>query len=333
MEFPLLSKLQHWISDLPAKLFWIKRAPEPGTVILNQKRIYTVPSKSGWMLVLVLLILFVTSTNYNLNLGFILTFTIAGIAFVSVFQGFANLASLELEPVSAENTFAGDSSTVRLRIRNPGKRARYAIWIGWRHAPEQKQAYDIPPESDIIVELELLTSARGRCQIPIVTLNTWFPLGLLRAWSYWYPGMQAIVYPAPEAVTPQIPLSGDGENESTAVASGGDFSGIRPYRPGDSLKHLAWKQIARLNPDSSNALLTKEYVQHTGGETVLDLQSLLHALATEQALSRVAAWILQLEKHNMAYGLHTGDLHIPASAGDEHARRCLEILALYGERS
>ena len=311
---------------------WSRRAPEAGTITLTQKRIYTVPSLSGWMLTLVLLVLFITSTNYNLNLGFILTFTIAGIAFASIFQCFANLAFLELEAIAADNTFAGDSTTVRLRISNRSQRMRYAIWIGWRHAPESRRAVDIPPASDVVVELELMAQERGLQQIPMLALYTWFPLGLLRAWSYWYPELKAIIYPKPESFSQLLPFKSDGTDEAADHGDNGEFSGIRAYRSGDPVKHLAWKHIARIPPDSGMPLLTKEYSALRGKEYMLDLIALMQQLPAEQALSTATAWILQWEQQHNPYGLDTGETRIATAYGEQHARLCLETLALYGKQ-
>ena len=58
--------------------YWIERLPLRDTTVLNQRNVYILPTRPGFMLGATLLVLLVASINYQLNLGYLLTFLLAG---------------------------------------------------------------------------------------------------------------------------------------------------------------------------------------------------------------------------------------------------------------
>ena len=69
---------------------WIfrARAPENAPVVLTQRRIFILPSRTGYFFALVLLLLLIASINYSLSLGYMLTFLLAGMGGVSMLHTF-----------------------------------------------------------------------------------------------------------------------------------------------------------------------------------------------------------------------------------------------------
>ena len=53
-----------------------RRTVERGTLVLNQRRIYIMPSRQGLAFVFVLILMLLGDINYNLSLGYVLTFQI-----------------------------------------------------------------------------------------------------------------------------------------------------------------------------------------------------------------------------------------------------------------
>lgn len=166
---------------------------------------------------------------------------------------------------------------------------------------------------------------------PRVRLQTRFPLGLLRAWSYWLPDARALVYPRPEENAPPLPLAGDEHRDGTGQAGQDDFAGVRGYQAGDSLKRLAWRQIARVDIESGGALVTKHFEGGAATEIAIDMSQLPGSMDIESKLSRMTRWILEAEARSLAYAFHLGDLNLPAALGPAHRETCLRALALYGK--
>ncbi|MES2048550.1 MAG: DUF58 domain-containing protein [Pseudomonadota bacterium] len=321
----LLSELQQRFRQL----VFLEHRPESGEVFLKQRRVFTVPSNAGWAFVILLLILFIASTNYNLNLGFVLTFVLGGCAWVNAFLGFRNLAYLHLLAGPVAPVFAGEEAQFTLHFINRRKHWRYALHVGFASKGHPAQTIDIGPDSRKTVQLSCPTIQRGRMPIPRVRIQTWFPLGLLRAWSTWMPDTQALVFPQPEQFAPPLPVTGAANKDGQGLAGDEDFSGVRVYQAGDALKHLAWKHIARVDLDAAGSLISKQFSGGSASDVLLDFSSLATNLDVELRLSRMTSWVLLADASGLAYAFRLGAIEYPAAIGASHRIDCLSALALY----
>ena len=158
-------------------------------------------------------------------------------------------------------------------------------------------------------------------------LETRYPLGLFRAWSYVEPDAQALVYPRPEYSVLPLPSADATAGAGRAQAQGNeDFSGLRSYQRSDSPRHVAWKAVAR-----GSGMLTKQFSGEATAELWLDWQDFPHGLPVEARLSRLAAWVLAAESAGARYGLRLAGVEIPPDRGDAHRADCLRALALHPE--
>ena len=305
-------------------------ARDKGSVLLNQRRVYILPTRAGLGFCALLLILLIGSINYNLGLGFGLTFVAGACAIVDMVQTTRNLAGLVLSPGRAPDVFAGEDAPFELRADNPTRLARYAVWIDFEHVPEPRQAIDVPAGGSATLVLRTATVARGWMRPPRVRLSTHFPLGLFRAWSWWQPDSRALVYPFPEQDAPPLPMLGRPSPDGVGSTGSDDFGGVRSYQPGDPLRHLAWRQIARLDPELGGQLVTKHFEGGTVDKLVLDFGALPAQLDVELRLARMARWVLEAEQRALPYGFILGRIRYDAALGTAHQAACLRALALYG---
>ncbi|MBC3935744.1 DUF58 domain-containing protein [Undibacterium sp. CY7W] len=311
------------------RVIFLEKQPEPGTVILKQRRVYTLPSRPGWMMLLVLLLLFVTATNYSLSLGFALTFMLAAVMVVNALLGFRNLAYLELQAGSPDPVFVGEEIRFPLYLNNPRRNSRYAIWVGWQAKDQISKACDIAPQSQLSVFLHAPSVQRGWQPATRISIQTWFPLGLLRAWSTWLPDVQALVYPAPELQPPPLPVDGVASSANAGQYGDEDFAGVRTYQPGDPLRQLAWKQIARVDTAAGGQLVSKLFAGQSGADVVIDFTRLPRRLDTELKLARMCSWVLQAERQGLPYAFRLDTLNLAPALGAQHRDACLRALALY----
>ena len=305
-------------------------ARDRGSVLLNQRRVYILPTRAGLGFCALLLVLLIGSINYNLGLGFGLTFVAGACAIVDMVQTTRNLAGLVLSPGRAPDVYAGEDAPFELRVENPTRLARYAVWIDFEHVPEPRQAIDVAAGGSTTLVLRTPTSTRGWMRPPRVRLTTHFPLGLFGAWSWWQPDSRALVYPFPEQDAPPLPMLGRPSPDGAGSAGSDDFAGVRSYQPGDPLRHLAWRQIARLDPALGGQLVTKHFEGGTVDELVLDFDALPSRLDVELRLARMARWVLEAEQRALPYGFILGRIRYDAGLGTAHQAACLRALALYG---
>ncbi|MEW6370521.1 MAG: DUF58 domain-containing protein [Pseudomonadota bacterium] len=308
-------------------------ARDAGALELGQRRIYILPTGPGLGFGALILVLLIGSINYNLGLGYALTFMALSCALVDMVLTWRNLAHLVLSPGRSPAVFAGQEAQFELQLANPGPRARYAIRIDVAGTGEPRHVADVPAASNAIVRIAVPTEARGWLPAPRLALSTRFPLGLFRAWAYWHPDARALVYPFPEEGAPPLPQATGGKADGSGHAGSDDFAGVRAYQPGDPLRRLAWRQIARLDPSEGGQLATKHFEGGARDELVLDLAALPPREDLELRLSRMTRWVLEAEGRALPYAFRLGAEQVDASLGAAHQAACLRALALYGKDS
>jgi uncharacterized protein (DUF58 family) len=298
--------------------------PERGTVILVHRRVYIVPTRLGWMFGATVVVLLVGSINYTLSLGFALTFLLAGLGLAGMVHTARNLARVAISTGRVEPAFAGDSAQFRLYLDGRAAFDRPAILA--RHMGSGSQlVIDIAAGGVSEVVLAVPATRRGWLALGRVMLETRFPLGLFRAWSYVEPDARCLVYPRPER-SPLPPHTGEAASGALHAPTPGsdDFAGLRGYQRSDSPRHIAWKAVAR-----SEEMLTKLFAGDAAAELWLDARLLPGGLTLEQTLSRLAGWVLAADRAGAHYGLRLGGVEIPPGRGDAHRAACLQALALY----
>jgi uncharacterized protein (DUF58 family) len=298
--------------------------PERGAIVLGHRRVYIVPSRLGLFFGGTLAILLVGSINYAMALGFALTFLLAGMGIAGMVQTTRNLAQLSVRAGRCDPVFAGGNAQFRLGLSNPGNFDRPEI-LARQLASGACCTVDIGPLTTADAMLAVPAPQRGWLPLGRVMLETRFPLGLFRAWSYVEPDCRCLVYPRPESSSLPPIASGMQAGGARAHAQGSDdFSGLRSYQPSDSPRHVAWKSVAR-----SEDMLTKQFAGDAVAELWLDLRDLPATLGLEQRLSRLAGWVLAAERAGARYGLRLPRFELAPGSGDTHRAACLEALALY----
>jgi uncharacterized protein (DUF58 family) len=309
---------------------WLFRlhGPEASPIVLGQRRVFVLPTGSGLAFAVTVILLLIGSINYFLSLGFMLTFLLAGLGIVAIIHSFRNLVGLEIAAGRCGPVFRGESAVYTLAIRNHRPDARLALRL--RVGGGAPAALDVPGSDSAEARLVVPTRRRGWQRLQRITLETTFPLGLIRAWSYIQPDMRCLVYPAPERDPPPLPFGAAGLDGMLRAGPGiDDFAGLRGHQPADSPRHIAWKAVAREAP-----LLTKQFAGAAAGLLWLDWWALPTHLDTEARLSRLTAWVLAAHGACLPFGLRLPGVELAPADDEAHVRRCLQELALHdcGER-
>lgn len=303
--------------------FFGPRQPEPGTIHLLQKRVYILPTRAGLAYALALAAMLIGSINYNLSLGYILTFLLASMALVAILHTFRNLVHLHISPGRVESVFAGETAWFELFVENRSgyDRCSIALWHQGRATP-----CDVAAGRGATVSVPVAAPTRGWLAPGRITVDTRFPVGLLRAWSYIQPDMRCVVYPKPDDGLLPLPEPSGGRGEKRVTGGGSDdFAGLRPYQASDSPRHIHWKAAAR-----GQGLQTKVFSGRAAAELWLDWNELPAHLDLEAKLSRLTRWVLAADQDGLRYGLRLPGLELAPDAGEPHRLNCLRALALYG---
>lgn len=300
------------------------RHPERGVIFLSQRRVYILPTSHGLTFALALLLMLVGSINYGLSLGYVLTFLLGGMAMVSILHTFRNLAHLRVSAGRVDAVFAGERALFGLQLENRRDLPRHSINLA---CGGLSVTCSVPARQIATPAVPVLAERRGWLQLPRVTIDTRYPLGLFRAWSYVQPEMRAVVYPKPDDSLLPLPQAVLDSGDAMMAGTGtDDFAGIRQYQPGDSTRQIAWKAVAR-----GQAMLTKVFTGRASSELWFDWGDLPGELDTEARLSRLTRWVLLAHENGLRYGLKLPGIEIPLGEGDAQRERCLMQLALHDQ--
>jgi len=297
-----------------------KRGPLTPPLELEYRHIFVLPTKFGWGFGVMLIFMALGGLNFNNNMALILVFLLGTIAQLTTLIAYRNLSGLKIDSVYSEPVFCGEDAHFRVFVSNRGDRQRFAVQAGFRQTQDCRDFKLNTCESFL---LKLPTLTRGWLEMPSFRLETRFPLGLFKAWSWIFPRSRCLVYPVPARRPPPLPKTGQGQTGRTLKGDGDEVHGLRKYQPGDSYQRVAWRASAR-----HDELYCLE--METPREDACELDwNLLKGGDVETRLSILTAWVIAADHKQLSYSLKLPDTQIAVGNGPGHRSRCLEALALY----
>lgn len=318
--------LPPWALRARLRRWFLERLPRSDSLLLTQRNVYILPTRTGLMLAFTLFVLLIASINYQLSLGYLLTFLLAGCAAASIWVAHSTLRGLRLQLPAPQPLFAGALAMLDVLLINERRAPRLAIAL----APYGTQHWswaDVPAGGRAQVQISFQPTRRGLHALPAITVQTLFPLGAFRVWSIWRPATHILVWPAPEKKPPPLPPGEPvaGSGIAAGARASGEFDGVRAYQHGDPMRLIVWKKFAR-----AGELVSRDAMQMQQRQLWLDFAH-AGALDAEARLSRLAAWVLAAEAQGLDYGLRLPGVEIPPDQGAAHRLRCLQALALWGQ--
>jgi uncharacterized protein (DUF58 family) len=303
---------------------WLaRRIPPSRKVTLDQRRIFIFPSRPGFFFCLLLLLILLTAINYQNNMAYAVAFLLATLFVVATLHTYANLAGLTLQALTATPVFPGQRSEFRLRLQRGGQAPHYALRLAWPQGSDG--LLSLADRDSCEVALFVPVGGRGWHDPGRLLVESYYPLGLFRCWTWVDLDMPALVYPQPLASADLPGISSElPQGSSVEIAGSDDFHGFRAYRAGDSLRQVHWKGMAK-----GHALQSKMYGSYSSHSAWLDWEA-FPGVPSEQRLSHLCHWALVLEQRGEEYGLRLPGLELAPSVGDTHQSKVLAALALFG---
>ncbi len=293
-------------------------------VRLNQRRIFLLPSRPGVVYLLVCLVLLLMGTNYQNNLVLAIAFLLLSLFVVAILHTYGNLAGLEIAAVRGYSCYAGEQAEFELRLSTLKGRSHESLQLRWPQQPVQ--SIDLIDVHESHIRVYHRAPRRGRLVPGALLVESHYPLGLLRAWSWLDLELEALIYPQP-LEGGHLPAYHGAEGEGVLDRQSGsdDFVGFERYQPGMPPRRIAWKAYAR-----GRGLHAKTYVASLERRIWLDW-SLWPELDLEKRLSRLCYWTLQLSRSGLEYGLRLPGVEIQPGSGEAHREKVLAALALFPE--
>ncbi len=291
---------------------------------LDYRRIFILPSPGGLLFSAMILAIWLGGVNYSNSMALLLCFLLVGIGISAMIHTFRNLSGLELRAGVPDAVYAGTEVRFPLQCVEHHGRRRYGLEILYPGKP-RPIPFDAQADTDTVMAIPVAASRRGRLHLAEFELRTRFPGGLFVAWSWIRLDTTVLVYPAPESGEVPPPLDASGGDSGNVRSHHGeeDFHGLRPYQPGDSLRQVAWRTLAR-----GQELQTKQFAGYGRRSVWLDW-SAMPELPPEARLCRLTRWILDAEAERRPYGLRIPGQAIAPDLGPDQQTRCLTALALF----
>ena len=162
---------------------WLNQRIKPvSSITLDQKRIFIFPTGAGILFGIMLFVMLLTAINYQNNSIYLLVFFLAGLFVVTIHATFTNMAGLTIVRLPAEPGFAGEEICFKVALRSKHGEAHQSIQLGW---PGRQLAIgSLGAVSEQVIHLYLRAPRRGLMRPNRILVKSYYPLGLIRTWSW-----------------------------------------------------------------------------------------------------------------------------------------------------
>ncbi len=219
---------------------------------------------SGILYLLVtVLIGLAAATRPNNLLVWIFGLLLGSILVSGAVSGFM-LMRVTVERLDPRRAVVGEATTIRYEVRNESRRrSAFALRIRERRVGTAEECESIAdsspawvvhvgPRESVHAETEWTPAQRGRVTFTEVEVGSSFPFGLLEKLVWLALPGEVLVHPRSLPLRDEVLAaiqSGrfGGLDLARRPGAGEDYFGVREYRPGDSIRQVAWKRLAGLD--------------------------------------------------------------------------------------
>ena len=293
-------------------------------------------------LVIAALLLYFFANQTQIGWLYVMSALLLGIVAAAWLVSLGMLGRVEGErSLSADEIYEGDQVTVSLRLAQ--RRAAPALQIRSVEVcpladPRSPQHHidlfipQIPGSGAVAFSYETPAYRRGVQRFEPLTLTTGAPFGLFRGERKIDVPTAALVYPEVIRLRQLSLLDRQPAAQQTRprAGHGSEVIGVRPFRPGDSPRHVHWRTVAR-----TQQLISKEFADeaHPGLTLALDLFRHPYPHATtkhtpfEWSIKAAAAIAEYARRRGYALHLAADQDALPAPAGPLSWEALMQLLA------
>jgi len=311
------------------KLFWRwvnRRIPRADEYRLGRRNIFVLPTREGLMFAGLLILCLLTGINYQNSLIYLFTFFLGTAFYATIFQTYRNLDDLHIAVISVGQGVAGEVIPLHLRLSAADGVARPSLVFS---APDQSEIrVSVDEGGSEHVTAPVLSMRRGYVTVPPVRIETDFPFGLIRAWTWIRPERQGVATPRP--IMPPSGAQAEDENitesPNVPVHDGGQADlRLRPYRVGDPLRRVSWKRYAR-----TGHMTVADWDSPPADPSWIDWEQ-YPGVDRELRLSYLAWQVEDAYSNDRPFGMKLPGHVFPPELTESHYRNCLEALGTFGD--
>jgi uncharacterized protein (DUF58 family) len=298
------------------------RRQQDNPLRLGLRNLYILPTGFGWLWLSGAALLLIVAIQTQQNGPLLLSYWMLGLMLLALHLTHFNLQGLELECAASAAAFAGRPAGYALSLRS--RLPRDNIQLNWLEADREEGLWLSIGRTEQVVVLPWTPRRRGWQSPGRLRLHSSTPLGLFHCWTLWDPPRPQLIYPRrrpgpvmerPAAATKPNPewtplQRGDGDSE---------WHDLRPHRPEDGPRRLAWKQLAQ-----GRGRLSKQF---SASSTEPLLLAPAAGVPRQEALEHLCERIWRLSQQEACYGLELDGSRIAPGSGAAHRDRCLQALA------
>lgn len=289
---------------------WLdQRIPAAAEQKLRQHMLFVFPTPFGFALLALVVLLYILGTNYQNNLVILLGYLLLVLCLAAILLAFLNLHHTTVKAEVPGDTCVGDSVHIMLHLQRISGLPQ-ALQLGW-----QDEAFMLTTGHTQL--LTLAAVKRGYHAVPRLKLQSVYPFGLVRCWSYVRLDCNYWVFPKPRLSQFSALQAKDNSGNRE------EWSGQRQYQPGDAWRQLDWKRFSR-----QQQLMVHQYsaVSQPAREIWLTADARIDGL--EAQLSDLAARAQLHEQAAQPFGLRLAQREVAIGVGPAHLRQVLQELAL-----
>jgi uncharacterized protein (DUF58 family) len=247
------------------------------------------------------LVLYLIASNVGAGWLYVVVAALVGMVLVSIplpWLGVRRIGVKRRAPIVAT---AGEPFECVLELENTGRLPRFMIEAQDRFTGDTGRAVALrvrrgKPET---LRYTVENPRRGIYAGGEIVLESRAPFGLFRGRRRMRTPSEIVVYPRTFDVAGLPPSAdidaapGDGDESSTLHRGhGGEFWGVREYRPGDPARLVAWKRSARGLPSGRLAVIELARETHPPFVLAMNLDAAAPPEATEMVVSAGASLLL-----------------------------------------
>ena len=302
---------------------WLDRRVPPAQAIrLTHRNIFIVPTRQGFGFVLILLLVLIAGINYQNALAHALAFLMLGLFLVAMLQTYRNLAGLVLSQTVPIEGFVGQKISVAFQVQSDVGRVYDGLFFYWPNLPVA-QGFGVDHNGTTIFR-QSIPAHRGWYEPGRLRLETVYPFGLFRAWSWLDFDCRILSYPKPVPCDRWVSQDASTPQAGRRSSLGADeVKALKDFQDGDDQRHIHWRASAKLD-----RLMVKSYESEQSTSPWLRLAG-LEMLPMADRLGGLAYLIEAASKRGDAFGLDLYGQQLPVASGSAQERKALKRLALF----
>ena len=249
---------------------------------VNWRRVFVLPTRHGYMVAFAILGVFAIGVRIQNNMLLLMAIALFVIFMFSLIWSATNLDKFSFMLVGKPYLIAGRA--VRVDLAPSGRQRLNDVWLRGTEASDRKRpelAYD-----NRSLSIGFSTDKRGKQDLPPIMVETRFPFGVARAWTY-ISGGEVLVAPVPDFAGCRSYFQIGHHTHAADLTGENGADGLDSWQPGTPLNRISWKHFA-----ASDRLLQKSG-DEGGANTLFFSYAHVAHLGHEAALSVLCAAVLQ----------------------------------------